>query len=48
MIGNVVLVNSGFYKQDNLSENYLQFGQASSKTVRQSCPRPKEVKEYRF
>lgn len=31
MIGNVVLVNSSFHTRKDFSENYLQFGHASSK-----------------
>jgi len=28
MMGNIILVNSGFYMRENLSENYLQFWHA--------------------
>jgi hypothetical protein len=47
LIIGVVLVNSGFHKQKNFSENYPQFGHAL-KDVRQASRRPKNFKQYQF
>jgi hypothetical protein len=47
IIGNVVLVNSGFHTQKNFLENYLQFGHALSKTFVNSVRGPTRLKTKR-
>jgi hypothetical protein len=45
IIGNMVLVSSGFHKQKNFSENIRNLGLRPQKFC-QPCPRPKNFKAY--
>jgi len=48
IIVNMVLVNSYFHKQKNLSQNYPQFGGTRpKKNIRKPSSRPKRFKESR-
>jgi hypothetical protein len=48
MAGNAMLVNSGFHKRKNLSENCPQVRHASEKKFHQPCPRPKKFQNVFF
>jgi len=48
MVGNVVLVNSGFHKRINFSGNYLQMWQVPSENLFQPSPKTKMFKEFQL
>jgi hypothetical protein len=48
VIGNMVLVNTGFYTRKNFSENYPQFGHARHQNFASPVNRLKNLKECRF
>ena len=48
IIGNILLGNSRFHTRKIFSENYPRFGARALKKFRQSYPRPKHFKQYRF
>jgi len=48
IIGGMVLINSIFHRLKDFFENYLHFGHALHKIVRQPFPRPQKFEESPF